>query len=140
MLRKSFTLAAPFLLLANLTPGFAHGESSAERVYFITPKNGQKISGPITVRFGLQGFGVAPAGIDKAKTGHHHLLINASKLPPLDKPLPKDDNHRHFGDGQTEVSLTLPKGRHTLQLVLGDKNHIPLGEQLVSESITVEVE
>lgn len=140
MLRKSLALATPLLLLTHLTTGIAHGETTTDRAYFITPKDGEKISGPVTVRFGLQGYGVAPAGVDKLKTGHHHLLIDVSKLPALDKPLPKDEKHRHFGDGQTEVSLTLPKGRHTLQLVLGDKNHVPVGENLVSETITVEVE
>ncbi|MCG8080092.1 MAG: DUF4399 domain-containing protein, partial [Candidatus Thiodiazotropha taylori] len=87
----------------------------------------------------LKGMGVAPAGIDKAKTGHHHLLINVDKMPAMDKPLPSDDQHRHFGGGQTEVTLELPKGEHSLQLVLGDMNHIPFNPPVISEKIMITV-
>src|SRR4249919_2572500 len=86
------------------------------RVYFISPKNGATVHGPVTMRFGLSGMGVAPAGTVAENTGHHHLIIDAP-LPPLDQPLPKDDTHLHFGKGQTETVLTLKPGKHTLQLV-----------------------
>jgi hypothetical protein len=84
-------------------------------------------------------MGVAPAGTDRPATGHHHLLIDADSLPPLDKPLPNDGNHRHFGGGQTETVVDLPPGRHTLQLILGDKDHIPHDPPLVSERIVITV-
>lgn len=106
--------------------------------YFISPKNGAKVTSPFTVRFGLKGMGVAPAGVTNANTGHHHLLIDTD-LPPDNLPIPNDDKHRHFGAGQTEVELTLPPGRHTLQLVLGDANHVPHQPPVHSEKITITV-
>ena len=108
-------------------------------VYIISPKNGAKVTSPVTIRFGLKGMGVAPAGVEKAKTGHHHILID-SELPNFDMPVPKDDKHRHFGGGQTEVELTLPPGRHTLQLLLGDHLHIPHSPPVYSEPISIVVE
>jgi hypothetical protein len=108
-------------------------------VYFITPKDGETISGPVTVRFGLRGMGVAPAGVANAATGHHHLIVDA-ELPRADLPIPADDHHRHFGGGQTETSLTLPPGRHTLQLLLGDAAHLPHDPPIASERITITVQ
>jgi len=108
------------------------------KVYIISPKNGATVHSPFTVRFGLSGMGVAPAGTVAENTGHHHLIID-SPLPPLDQPLPKDDTHLHFGKGQTETVLTLKPGKHTLQLVLGDANHIPHNPPVVSEKITIRV-
>jgi hypothetical protein len=89
-----------------------------------------------TIRFGLTGMGVAPAGIEKPNTGHHHLLID-SKLPPLDEPIPNDFNHLHFGAGQTEATVTLPPGRHTLQLLLGDEAHVPHNPPVMSKPVQV---
>ena len=109
-------------------------------VYIISPAHGEVVSNPVQVRFGLRGMGVAPAGVDKDKTGHHHLLIDVEQLPALDKPIPADNNHRHFGGGQTEVELVLEPGKHSLQLLLGDKFHIPHASALVSEKITITVE
>lgn len=108
------------------------------RVYFISPKNGEAIKGPVTVRFGLENMGVAPAGTAGEGIGHHHLVID-SPLPAMDQPLPKDDKHLHFGKGQTETVLTLAPGKHTLQLVLGDANHIPHEPAVVSERVTITV-
>lgn len=110
-------------------------------VYFITPDDEATLTNPVTIRFGLRGMGVAPAGVEQMNTGHHHLLINM----PLDQvdleaALPNDDNHRHFGGGQTEVTLDLPAGTHTLQLLVGDHNHIPHAPAIVSDAITVTVE
>ena len=107
--------------------------------YFISPQNGAKVSSPFTVRFGLKGMGVAPAGVTNPNTGHHHLLIDTD-LPPDNLPIPNDDKHRHFGAGQTEVELTLPPGQHTLQLVLGDANHVPHQPPVHSEKITITVQ
>ena len=82
-------------------------------------------------------MGVAPAGIEKANTGHHHLMVDAA-LPPFDEPIPTDFNHLHFGAGQTEAQITLPPGRHTLQLLLGDENHMPHDPPVYSKQITVD--
>lgn len=108
------------------------------KVYFISPKNGETVRGPVTVRFGLSGMGVAPAGTQAGNTGHHHLIVDAP-LPVMDQPLPKDATHLHFGKGQTETVLTLTPGKHTLQLVLGDSNHVPHDPPVVSERITITV-
>jgi hypothetical protein len=108
-------------------------------VYFISPANGAKVTSPVTVRFGLRGMGVAPAGATNPNTGHHHLMID-SELPPDNLPIPNDEKHRHFGAGQTEVDLTLTPGQHTLQLVLGDALHIPHQPPVRSEKITITVQ
>ena len=108
------------------------------RVYFISPSDGARVSPTSTIRFGLSNMGVAPAGVDKANTGHHHLLID-SPLPPLGEPIPLDFNHLHFGAGQTEAEVTLPLGKHTLQLILGDDNHVPHDPPVYSQPITVTV-
>ena len=111
----------------------------AAKLYFISPADGETLTSPVVVRFGLGGMGVAPAGIEKGGTGHHHLVIDA-ELPKLDLPVPKSANYRHFGKGQTEVSLDLAPGKHTLQLVLGDHLHIPHDPPVLSEKITIVVE
>lgn len=108
-------------------------------VYFITPEDGAVMKSPLIVRFGLADMGIAPAGVDIPNTGHHHLLIN-SKLPTLDRPIPKDESHRHFGGGQTETRLMLAPGIYTLQLILGDYRHIPHDSPVISEKITITVE
>lgn len=110
------------------------------KLYFISPKDGERIKGPVTVRFGLSNMGIAPAGIDKEHTGHHHLLIDLASLPALDLPLPATDQIKHFGGGQTETVLTLSPGKHSLQLLLGDKLHIPHQPAVLSEQITIIVE
>ena len=108
------------------------------RLYFISPSDGQVLKGPATVRFGLEEMGVAPAGVVAEGTGHHHLIID-SPQPALDMPLPKDDKHLHFGKGQTEATVVLTPGKHTLQLVLGDANHIPHQPPVLSKRITITV-
>jgi len=107
--------------------------------YLITPADGESVKSPVTVRFGLSAMGVAPAGIEKGGTGHHHLLID-SELKNWGVPIPNDAQHRHFGGGQTEVTLDLQPGRHTLQLVLADHRHIPHEPPIVSKVITITVE
>src|SRR5215218_4755655 len=94
-------------------------------LYIGWPNNGEAVRSPFKVWFGLRGMGVAPAGINRPNTGHHHLLINAD-LPPSNEPIPNNRNHLHFGGGQTETMLELMPGRYTLQLILGDKDHVPL--------------
>jgi hypothetical protein len=136
------------LLLSLAVGGVAFGQTSAAggptpspagaAVYFIDLKDGATITPKTTLHFGLRGMGIAPAGSDKANSGHHHLLIDTD-LPPLNEPIPSDFNHMHFGAGQTEVDLELSPGPHTLQLLLGDKNHIPHSPPVISELVHVTV-
>lgn len=119
-------------------PGTRHPSPPGARVYIVSPDNGAYVPTTFTVRFGLEKMGVAPAGVDKLNSGHHHLLIDTG-LPPLDKPIPNDENHLHFGAGQTEASVTLPRGRHTLQLLLGDAAHIPHDPPVYSKVVVVYV-
>jgi hypothetical protein len=109
------------------------------QVYLIAPADGATVKSPLTVVFGLSGAGVAPAGVRNPKTGHHHLIIDAP-TPAGDAPVPADDKHRHFGGGQTETTIELAPGAHTLQLVLGDHLHIPHDPPIVSKIITITVE
>ena len=108
-------------------------------VYFIQPQDGATVKSPFKVVMGLSGMGVAPAGVDQPETGHHHLLVDLDKLPEENQPIPTDDHHRHFGKGQTETSLTLPPGKHTLQLLLADRNHISHRPPVFSQKITIDV-
>lgn len=131
------------LVLTSL--GFGQGlerTPSAEgaTVYIISPANGETVSGDVVVLFGLKGMGIAPAGIDLPNTGHHHLLIDAAELPAMDMPMPGSESLKHFGKGQTEVTLTLAPGKHTLQLILGDNIHMPHSPPVISEKIVIMVE
>ena len=108
------------------------------RVYFINLKDGDELISPFLVQFGLSGKGIAPAGIDIDNTGHHHLLINVDEVN-FSRPIPSSKQHLHFGLGQTETKLSLPPGKHKLQLILGDKYHVPHDPPLVSEIIEVKV-
>jgi hypothetical protein len=135
-------MAAVFLLLTMSAIAADLPRSPAPAgvaLYFIAPQNGAKVANPVTVRFGLKGMGVAPAGIAMAATGHHHLLIDAT-VPPFDRPIPADDRHVHFGKGQTETVVTLTPGRHRLQLLLGDHRHLPHDPPVISAPITITVE
>jgi len=138
---------AGFLAFAALS---AHGVATAAdlprspapkdvELYIISPKDGATAKSPVTVRFGLRGMGVAPAGVPMENTGHHHLLIDAAP-PSFDQPVPADANHLHFGKGQTEASVTLAPGRHTLQLLLADHLHVPHDPPVMSKPITITVE
>ena len=110
------------------------------RVYFIEPADGATVARTFSVKFGLAGMGVAPAGVDLPGTGHHHLLVDLAEAPAMDQPLPASEQVLHFGKGQTETELTLPPGTHSLQLLVGDKNHVPLQPPVISERITVTVQ
>jgi len=110
-------------------------------VYFISPANGAKLHSPVTVRFGLKGMGVAPAGVKFDNTGHHHLLVDTDIGDlKLDAPLPATDKILHFGKGQTETVLTLSKGVHTLEIVFADYLHVSFDPPLHSKKITVTVD
>ena len=119
----------PFFLLLSLNV-------FSEKVYFINIKDGDVLKSPFLIQFSLRGKGVAPAGVDVTNTGHHHLLINVDEVD-YNLPIPSSDQHLHFGLGQTETNLELPSGKHSLQLVLGDKYHIPHKPPLMSEKIQI---
>ena len=126
--------AAPVLAETVLS----HAPESAT-ASILEPSNNSKVKQTFTVQFGLSGMGVAPAGVDVENTGHHHLLVDLDELPALDAPLPKTEHVMHFGKGQTETQLTLPPGKHTLQLLLGNYQHIPHDHPVTSKKITVNV-
>nr|WP_243393500.1 DUF4399 domain-containing protein [Solimonas fluminis] len=118
--------------------GLPQAAPAGASVYFIEPKDGATVKGPVKVVFGLAGMGVAPAGVNQANTGHHHLLIDDPAVD-LTKPLPMTDQIKHFGGGQTETTLDLKPGKHTLQMVLGDWKHQPHNPSLTSPKITITV-
>jgi len=127
-------LAAPLAAAQERTPSPAGAE-----VYIISPKDGAKVHNPVLVQFGLKGMGIAPAGVKFDNTGHHHLLIDSEAPADMSAPLPKTDKILHFGKGETETSLTLTPGKHTLQLLLGDMNHVPHSPPVISKQITITV-
>ena len=110
----------------------------SEKVYFINLQDGDVLKSPFLVQFGLEGKGVAPAGVDIQNTGHHHLLINVDEID-YSSPIPSTSQYLHFGLGQTETNLDLPSGKHKLQLILGDKYHVPHQPPLVSKIIKITV-
>jgi Domain of unknown function (DUF4399) len=139
---SAFRRTLLLIVLMIGAPATVLGETAAPSnasVYIISPKDGDTATNPFKVQFGLSGMGVAPAGVDKPNTGHHHLLIDVNE--PLDpsEPIPQDKAHLHFGAGQTEAHIELAPGKHTLQLVLGDWSHIPFNPPIVSAVITVTV-
>ena len=124
------------LIMAMLSASTVFADTE---LYFISPQDGDTVNGEFKVSFGLAGMGIAPAGVDAANTGHHHLLIDMETLPAMDMPLPKSNQLLHFGGGQTETSLSLAPGTHTLRLVLGNYSHIPHSPPVMSEKITITV-
>ncbi len=130
------------LWLASLTAatGLAHSPGEDARVYFKNLRDGQVIQVPYRVEFGIEGYGIVPAGTkDKRRhtAGHHHLLVDYPGTPNLEEPLPRNAHCLHFDNGETETVLSLPPGRHTLQLILGDEDHEPTDPPLMSRKITV---
>lgn len=109
------------------------------RVFFITPADGDSVTSPVAIEFGIEGMTVAPAGVEQAASGHHHLIVDA-ELPDPGLPVPKSANYIHFGDGSTSTSLELESGEHTLQLILGDHLHIPHDPPVYSGVIRITVE
>lgn len=132
---------AALLLLASSAVAAGLPRSAAPagaQLYFISPQDGATVTSPVTLRFGLRGMGIAPAGVAMPDTGHHHLLID-TEPPSFDQPIPADARHVHFGKGQTEAQLELAPGTHRLQLLLGDHLHIPHDPPVLSERITITV-
>jgi Domain of unknown function (DUF4399) len=141
MRRVSLALAMMLLTATFAAAGETPAPEGA-KVYFINLKDGDTVTSPVLIRFGLSGMGIAPAGTEVQNTGHHHLLIDADPLTgdALNGAIPVDEHHVHFGKGQTEASVKLTPGKHTLQLVLGDWSHIPHKAPVMSDRITVTVE
>ena len=138
----TISLMAAGSALAGETPS-----KPGTKVYFVNLADGATVKGPVKVIFGLSGMGVAPAGIEKEGTGHHHLFVDRAPFlggedgaDEVDFNIPADENHIHYGGGQTEASVELAPGKHTLQMVLGDKDHIPHNPPVVSKVITITVE
>jgi hypothetical protein len=127
----------PVSLLAD---GLISESPANAEVYFIQPTDGQTVKQNVHIVFGLKNMGVAPAGTDRANTGHHHLLIDTDTLPDLTRPLPATDKIKHFGGGQTETEISLSPGKHTLQLVLGNYLHVPHNKPVMTKKITITVE
>ena len=140
----SLVLLSLFSLVTSPAPAVADGYSSKSstgaKVYLISPQDGETVPSTFIAQFGLSGMGIAPAGVDKEGTGHHHLLIDLDTLPDLDQSLAATEHIKHFGGGQTETTLTLPPGKHTLQLLLANYVHIPHEPPVMSEPITITVE
>ena len=140
---KSIMLAAALGLgLAGAAMADGHRGPAPEdaRAYIISPADGATVSNPVTIVFGLEGMGVAPAGTERENTGHHHMLINLDPATiNMDEPLPATDQIVHFGGGQTQVTKDLPAGTHSIQLLLGDWTHIPHNPPVLSEAITITV-
>jgi hypothetical protein len=132
-------LAAAAVVLVSGLAAAQTASPPGARVYFINLKNGQHVKSPVLVQFGLAGMGVAPAGSTNPNTGHHHLIIDAD-TPPAGMPIPVDEKHRHFGGGQTEMSVQLTPGNHSLQLVLADGGHVPHNPAVVSEKIAITID
>ncbi len=135
-----------YAALACLAMGFTGLAQAREpspagaEVYIVSPKDGAKVKGPVTVVFGLKGMGVAPAGIKMENTGHHHLIVDSDAPADLSLPLPATEKVIHFGKGQTETTLTLPPGKHTLLLVFADFLHIPHEPAVISKKVSITVE
>jgi hypothetical protein len=130
-------------LLAGVSTTFAHSPGADAKVYLEGISDGDVVKGPVHVKFGIEGFGITPAGTKgkiRHTAGHHHLLIDVEALPDMDEPIPNDAHHLHFDGGETEAVLDLPPGKHTLQLLLGDENHEPQDPPLLSKKITIVVE
>ena len=123
--------------LVTLSLVFSISVAASAEVYIIGPKDGEEVSSPVEVIFGLQGMGIAPAGINFPNTGHHHLLIDLDQLPDLKSGIPADAQHLHFGKGQTQALIELDPGEHSLQLLLGDWMHVPHETPVVSEKIKI---
>ena len=131
-----FALAFPVVALAD---GERTPAPAGAKVFIIEPVDGATVSSPVTVKFGAEGVDIVPAGTDKPNSGHHHLLVD-TQIPDLSSAIPKDEHHVHYGKGQTEATVELKPGKHTLQLLLGDKNHIPTDPPVESSVVTITVQ
>ncbi len=136
----------PLIVLIVMLPtsiAVSHSPPEGARVFFVGLEDGAVVTSPFEVRFGIEGFGITPAGTTgkiRHSAGHHHLLIDVDQLPDMDEPIPRDASHIHFDRGETEAVLSLPPGRHSLQLLLGDEEHEPQDPPLLSDKIHITVQ
>ena len=131
-----YKLMKIFLIISTIFATFSI--SANPKVYFINLEDGDRVESPFLIQFGLSGMGIAPAGTDRANTGHHHLLINVNEID-LSKPIPSSSSHIHFGGGQTESLIDLMPGDYSMQLVLGDMTHTPHNPPIISQRINITV-
>ncbi|MBI1216852.1 MAG: DUF4399 domain-containing protein [Alphaproteobacteria bacterium] len=140
MMIRAFLATALFALLLMPAPSQARVMMAQQRAFFINLNDGDTVTSPVNVKFGSTGVTIAPAGTETPGTGHFHLLIDVALSPGQMKlPIPSDAQHIHYGKGQTEDTVTLSPGKHTLQLIIGDGHHVPLDPPVVSDVITVTV-
>jgi hypothetical protein len=148
LMRPIERFAAMFMLAGGIAiqsvsaePGDVTPQKAPDgaRVFIISPKDGDSVSRDVHVVFGVEGVSVSAAGKSGIGTGHHHLLIDQSELPRLETPIPNDETHRHYGAGQTEDTIKLEPGKHTLQLDFADGRHVQFDPPIVSETITINV-
>ena len=135
------TIVAALLLMSAGNSFAGDTPASPDAYLYIGWPNDGEVIGTTKFRvwFGLRNMGIAPAGKSRANMGHHHIIIDR-ELPPLDEPIPADRNHLHFGGGQTETNIELPPGTHTLQLIMGDQNHVPHNPPVISKKITITIQ
>ena len=139
MIRRALLLVAVFPVLAAAQGAAPQAPPAKPEIFLRSPANGATVSSPVTVVFGLRNYGVAPAGINVANTGHFHIIVDAEVPAPGTIIPPNDDHNRHFGTGVIEATLTLPPGKHTLRVVLGDFEHKVISADLVSKPVTITV-
>ncbi|MET0014612.1 MAG: DUF4399 domain-containing protein [Sedimenticola sp.] len=140
--KNTSTVMGFALAMSLLSAAWAHTPPDGARVFFIGIENGSVVESPFVVRFGIEGFGITPAGTQgkiRHYAGHHHLLIDVPALPDLEDAIPRNEHFLHFDEGETHAVLELPAGQHTLQLLLGDEDHEPQDPPLYSEKITITV-
>jgi hypothetical protein len=141
-MRFSSIPAAMFALCVAALPARAQSAAPpappAPVIGILLPTNGATVTSPVTVRFRLVNYGVAPAGTNVERTGHFHLLID-NEAGEAGTIIPADSLHIHYGKGQIEVTVPVPLGRHTLRAVLGDYTHKVIGPELVSAPVTIRV-
>jgi len=140
---KFYILALTLVLSVASTASWPHTPPQHAKVYFIGIEDGAVVSSPVHLKFGIEGFGITPAGTTTKRrhtAGHHHLLVDVQELADMDEPIPEDSRHIHFDQGETAAIIELPPGKHTLQLLLGDEDHEPQDPPLLSEKITITVE
>ena len=143
MLKKTKIFFAGLYFLTVSMTSMAHTPPDHAKVFFENIKDGDVVQSPVTIKFGIEGFGITPAGTKgkiRHTAGHHHLLVNVDPLPDLESPIPRDEKHLHFDLGETETTLNLPPGKHTLQLLLGDEQHEPQAPALYSKKISITVQ
>src|SRR6185437_5849672 len=139
---RMFAITAALVLAVSVAaaqPPERTPSPAGAKVFIVSPKNGETVTSPVTVKFGIKGMTLAPAGTKDPNTGHHHLLIDTDAPADLSQPLPASDKIVHFGKAQTETTVNLPPGKHTLQLLLADANHIPHSPAVMSKKVTITV-